>query len=663
MDRIMLQHKFQEYPDDYLFPEQGIVEFLLSRYKLNDVPAVLSQLARQGQAQLCPAEQSRINIGLASCGQAAGAELRAEVLQGRPDFRGTVNVHSVGCIGACYAEPLISVRTPEGLHYLFAKANGFNHSAIIRTAKQQTFQNGAWIVLREKKTGIFTGFEDLTIERVIDEDLADFFRYQKRHVSGHCGLIDPCSLAEYVATGGYFALAGTLLHNSPGQVIAEIKKSGLRGRGGGGFFTGDKWAAAAASSDPVRVVVANADEGDPGAYMNRALLESDPHQMLEGLILAAYAIGAERAHVFVRHEYPLSVSHLRKAISDNYAAGLLGRNILGSDFHLDVEITQSGGAFVCGEETALLQVMQGHRGEPAPRPPFPTERGLDNHPTVINNVETLANIPWIIGHGADQFRQIGNEQNPGTKIFCLTGDIGRSGSIEVPLGTDTQTVVEKIGGMKAERIKALQIGGPSGGFIAYSNFPLDFSSLEQAGAMMGSGGLVVLDHSHCLVSLAQQSIEFMVGESCGQCLYCRDGLAALQAMLEQLTTNRAGEQQLDNLVELSRVVSELSRCALGRSAVNPLLTSLRYFPEEYAAHVQHICPAGQCREMIRFDIVQSACTDCLVCYKSCPLDAINLLPILGPARYQFDDDSCVRCGICVEVCPHACIVTKPRYAN
>ena len=638
------------------------IELLLARRHglLCVIPPILTKLARQGQDLLCPRDVSRINVGTASCGQAAGAGQRLDLLTTRADFAGAVKVHNVGCIGACYAEPLIDVRTTEGRHYLFGKAGSINHSAIIRTALKQRVHDSAWLVLQERHPGILTGFEDLDVLRAANNDFAAFFAGQQRRISGHCGLIDPHSLAEYVATGGYFALAKALFEQTPSDLIAEITASGLRGRGGSGFPTGQKWLLAAESSDPLRMVVANADEGDPGAYMNRTLLESDPHRCLEGLLLAAYAVGAQRAYVFVRHEYQLSIANLRKAIADLYAAGLLGSHILGTGFSLEVEIIQSGGAFVCGEETALLQVMQGRRGEPVPRPPYPAEQGLGGHPTVINNVETLANVPWILTRGAEEFRATGSAQSPGTKIFCLTGDLPRPGFIEVPLGTRTATVVEEIGGAAPQSIKALQIGGPSGGLLPYRDTPLDYSTLQQAGAMIGSGGLVVLNKSHCMVDLCKQLTAFMAAESCGQCLFCRDGLAQLHKLLDRLTRNRADESLLRDLAELSRTVSELSRCGLGRSAVNPLLSGLTYFAEEFASHTQGICPAGACHALIRFEIDQTACTDCLVCYKVCPVGAITLLPGRGPARYRFEDERCVRCHSCTELCPHACIMTKPR---
>ncbi|QEM67044.1 4Fe-4S dicluster domain-containing protein [Geobacter sp. FeAm09] len=640
---------------------EEIAQLLAARAGLRNIPPVLVELAQQGHRLLCPTTMSRIGVGAATCGLAAGAGERLALLAARPDFKDRVVVRHVGCLGACFGEPLVDVRTPDGRHYLFGRVGSHLHWPIIRTAQMGTLQKGAWLVMREREPGLLTGYEDLEVETVIDGNFAAFFEHQTRRVSGNCGLIDPTSLPEYVAAGGYFAFAKALLELSPSRVIAEVTASGLRGRGGGGFRTGHKWESAAAGADRQRIVIANGDEGDPGAYMDRTLLESDPHRVLEGIMLAAYAVGADQAHIFVRREYPLSVERLRRAIADARAAGLLGGNILGTDFSLRIGITQSAGAFVCGEETSLLRVMEGHRGEPAPRPPYPAQSGYRGHPTVINNVETLANVPWIIARGADDFRGAGNGDSPGTKIFCLTGDIPNAGFIEIPLGTGARTVVEGIGGAAPGNVNALQIGGPSGGIVPYDDFPLDFSAVASVGAMIGSGGLVVLDATRCLVDLVHHLVSFMAAESCGQCLLCRDGLATLEGMLARLTANRGTPDTIERMEELAHAIPDLSRCGLGRSAVNPLLTTLRHFRGDYAAHLDGVCPAASCKALIRLEIIPSLCTDCLGCYEACPVNAVKLHPgTRGAARYSFDDDLCVRCRICVEICPHGCIVAVPR---
>jgi NADH:ubiquinone oxidoreductase subunit F (NADH-binding)/(2Fe-2S) ferredoxin len=617
--------------------EQEIALQLATRYGLREIPPPLRSIAEQGHALLCPANMSRINVGMASCGQASGAGPWAARLAARPDFAGSVIVRDVGCLGACFGEPLVDVRTPDGLHYLFGRVSSENHWPIIRTAQQRSSQQAAWLVLRERRPGVFTGFEDLEIVKSYSEPFAAFFAHQKRRITGNCGLIDPLSLPEYVATGGYYALAKALLERRPEDIVAEISASGLRGRGGGGYPTGWKWETAAASGDRRRYVIANADEGDPGAYMDRTLMESDPHRVLEGIMLAAYACGAGEAYIFVRHEYPLAVQRLRRAIDDARGAGLLGERILGTSFALEVGIIQSGGAFVCGEESSLLQVIQGQRGEPWPRPPYPAQRGLHGHPTVINNVETLANVPWIIARGADAFREAGSGDSPGTKIFCLTGDIPNTGFIEVPLGIGARTVVEKIGGAARRDVKALQIGGPSGGIVPYADFAMDFTALSTAGAMIGSGGLVVLDKSRCLVDLARHLTGFMADESCGRCLFCRDGLARLASLLANLTNGTGSPGQSEEIAELSRAVADLSLCSLGRTAVNPLLTTLRHFRGEFDAHIADNCPAVYCKPLIRFEIIPSRCTDCRACL-DCPVQAISYQAGKGALGYTFDHD-------------------------
>jgi len=636
-----------------------IAAFLANRYSLRTIPLRLAELAEEGHHQLCPANMSRISVGVATCGQAAGAGFRSILLSARPDFVNDTMVRNVGCLGACFAEPLLDVRTPDGLHYFFGQVNSKNsivHWSIIHTAQKRSWHRGIWLIMRERQPGMLTGFGDLELEKDYTGYLGTFLEHQKRRISGNCGLIDPHSLPEYVATGGYFAFAKALLQLSPAQVLAEVTASGLRGRGGGGFSTGEKWEIGAASRDAERIIIANADEGDPGAYMDRALVESDPHRVLEGIMLAAYAVGARQAHIFVRHEYPLARASLRRAINDARDAGLLGNNILGTGFLLDIGITQSAGAFVCGEETAMIQVLRGNRGEPLPRPPYPAQKGLNDHPTVINNVETLANVPWIIAHGAGVFREVGTAGSPGTKIFCLAGDVPSAGFIEVPLGTSATTVVEKIGRASPQSVKALQIGGPSGGIVPYSDFFLDYTSVSSIGAMIGSGGLVVLNKNRCLVDLVHHLVGFMADESCGQCLLCRDGLATLKHMLAILTGKEAKPELLiAKLEELSWAIATLSRCGLGRSAVNPLLTTLKYFREEYNAHLDAICPAASCKAMIHFEIIPAHCTDCENCSLLCPVEAITLGPGKGPERYIFNHDRCIRCWTCAAICPHGCI--------
>lgn len=618
------------------------------------LPGELLSLAEEGRETICPSAVSRVSIGLATCGRAAGALAISQKLAARQqDWEGVARVVNVGCLGACYAEPLVDVRTPDGKHYFFGKVDGNSLWHIIRTAQGSPSSSYLWAVARERKTGVLRGIYDLELIRVENPGFAEFFRLQVRRVSGRCGLIDPGSLAEYMATGGYSALVRALFQLRPGDVLAMVADAGLRGRGGGGFPTGKKWEMAAQSPDPVRIVVANADEGDPGAYMDRALLESDPHSVLEGLILTGYAVGAAQAYIFVRHEYPLAVRALRRAIADARKAGLLGRHILGSDFSLEVALVESAGAFVCGEETSMLQVMEGRRGEPHRRPPYPSTRGLWGHPTVVNNVETLANVPWIVLHGAEAFRDVGTEQSPGTKIFCLTGDVRRTGFIEVPLGVSSKVLVEKIGGAPASSIKAIQIGGPSGGIISYGDFTVDYESVASSGAIMGSGGLVVLGSKRCLVDLARHLVSFMANESCGKCAVCRDGLPELAALLQALTAGRSHEAVLTAIEDLSKAIAGLSLCGLGQTAVNPVLTTLKYFRAEYEAHISGKCPALSCKALINFEIDLARCKDCRCCYLVCPSGAVMLRQ--GKERYVVDRQLCTKCWACYETCPFGCI--------
>jgi NADH-quinone oxidoreductase subunit F len=500
---------------------------------------------------------------------------------------------------------------------------------------------------------VLRSFHDLEFVKVNNQGFIEFFNSQVRRVSSRCGLIDPENMAEYVATGGYSALARALFQLQPADVIATITESGLRGRGGAGFPTGLKWQRAAQSSNPLRIVIANADEGDPGAYMDRALLESDPHSVLEGLILASYAVGATQAYVFIRHEYPLAVQALRRAIAEARQAGLLGQRIMGSEYSLEVALVESAGAFVCGEETSMLQVIEGKRGVPYPRPPYPSTRGLWDCPTVINNVETLANIPWIVLNGAEAFREVGTEQSPGTKIFCLTGDIKRTGFIEVALGTSSKVLVEKIGGASPSSVKALQIGGPSGGIISYSDFGIDFESVTFSGAIMGSGGLVVLNNDRCLVDLSKHLVDFMAKESCGRCAVCRDGLPELAALLNTLAAGRGNEGILTAIEELSKAIAGLSLCGLGKTAVNPVLTSLKYFRSEYEAHLSGRCPALSCKALIKFEINLARCKDCRCCYLVCPSSAVMMRQ--GKDLYVVDHQLCIKCWACYETCPFGCI--------
>jgi NADH-quinone oxidoreductase subunit F len=624
-----------------------------------NVRVPLQSLAEEGRLSLFP-QKSRISLSMATCGRIAGAESIVRSLAER-DWENQACVVEVGCLGACYAEPLVDIRTPEGRHYFYGRVDRQSLWPIITTALgNPPGDSHLWAVARERQIGVLHSIHDLEFVELKKPGFQEFFRSQVRRISGRCGLVDPQSITEYAAMGGYQALEKALFNMKPENIIDIVMASGLRGRGGSGFSTGEKWKITSRDSDPVRIVVANADEGDPGAYMDRALLESDPHSVLEGLMIAAYAISASQGYIFVRHEYPQAVKTFRKALANARKVGLLGRNIMGSNFSLEIGIVESAGAFVCGEETSLLQVMENKRGEPRTRPPYPATRGLYNHPTLINNVETLANIPWVIQNGAKSFREVGTAKSPGTKIFCLAGTVERMGFIEVPLSTNTRVLLEEIGGTSPNSIKALHIGGPSGGIVPYQGFSLDYESVSATGAIMGSGGLVALGENSCMVNIAQHLTHFMAQESCGKCVLCRDGLPELEKLLLDLCIGNAREGILQEIEELSRSIKESTLCGLGQTAVNPVLSTLKGFHLEYMAHLRGCCQAVQCKPLVDFAIDLTACRDCRACYIVCPSGAVKMRS--GRERYIVDRQLCSKCWACYETCPFDCIkITSEEY--
>jgi len=625
--------------------------------KSRDDP-VRRKLLEEGRKSLY-GQKARISVGMATCGQIAGAQEIYNTLAARNTWEGAIQVVKVGCRGACYAEPLVDVRLSDGTHYFYGKMSKKALWHVIRTAEGKPAEDHVWAIARERHPGSFEGEFDLEFVKVFHSGFYDFFKRQTKRVTARCGLINPYSLAEYVAADGYRALEKALFTLKPEEIIRMISDSGLRGRGGAGYPTGEKLSAVWQSPDPVRYVIANADEGDPGAYMDRALLESDPHAVIEGLIIACYAVKAAQAFIFIRREYGLALQTLRQALADAEEAGFLGGCIMGTAFNLDIAIVESAGSFVCGEETAMLQVLANQRGEPYPRPPYPSECGLRHHPTVINNVETLANIPRIVLYGVEAFRELGTKNSPGTKIFCLAGDIKRPGFIEVPLGTSSRAIVEDIGGTKGETLKAMQIGGPSGGIVAYEDIPLDYESLAQSGVLMGSGGLVAFSKSRCVVDLALHVVNFMVAESCGKCTICREGLLELEQRLRLLTIGKATENVLSEIEILSQAIAELSQCGLGKTSARSVLTSLRDFRGEYEAHVRGRCPAVVCKPLIDFEIVLP-CRMCRACYIVCPSGAVTMRE--GKKRLVVDRSLCVKCWACYETCPFNFIkITSEEY--
>ena len=486
-----------------------------------------------------------------------------------------------------------------------------------------------------------------------------FYKKQLRVALRNCGVIDPENIDEYIAVDGYQALAKVLTKMTPDDVINEITASGLRGRGGGGFPTGRKWSFAKASVNDVKYVCCNADEGDPGAFMDRSILEGDPQCIIEAMIIAGYSIGAHHGFVYIRAEYPIAVERLQKAIDQAKEYGFLGKNIFGSGFDFDMEIRLGAGAFVCGEETALMTSIEGNRGEPRPRPPFPAVKGLFGKPTVLNNVETYANIAQIILNGSKWFASMGTPKSPGTKVFALGGKITNVGLVEIPMGTTLREIVEEIGGgiPNGKKFKAAQTGGPSGGCIPalHIDTPIDYDSLLALGSMMGSGGMIILDEDTCMVDIAKFYLEFTVDESCGKCTPCRVGTRILLQFLDKITSGKGEMEDLEKIDELARHMQTSSLCALGQTAPNPVLSTMNYFKDEYIAHIKDkTCPAGVCKALMKYEIIPAKCKGCTLCARNCPVGAIS-----GTVKqpHVIDQDKCIKCGLCMRNCKFGAIYT------
>ena len=503
--------------------------------------------------------------------------------------------------------------------------------------------------------------ESVTTEGVKNLNDTNFYKKQVRVALRNCGVINPEKIDEYIAREGYMALGKVLTEMTPDEVIQVILDSGLRGRGGAGFPTGLKWKFASGNRGNVqKFVCCNADEGDPGAFMDRSVLEGDPHVVLEAMAIAGYAIGANQGYIYVRAEYPIAVERLRIAIGQAREYGLLGKNIFNTGFDFDIDIRLGAGAFVCGEETALMTSIEGKRGEPRPRPPFPAVKGLFGQPTILNNVETWANIPRIILQGADWFASMGTEKSKGTKVFALGGKIRNTGLVEIPMGTTLREVIEEIGGgiPDGKKFKAAQTGGPSGGCIPAEHFdiPIDYDNLISIGSMMGSGGLIVMDEDSCMVDIAKFFLEFTVDESCGKCTPCRIGPRRMLEILDKITEGNATMEDLDKLEELAAYIKDNALCGLGQTAPNPVLSTLRYFRDEYVAHIiDKKCPAGVCKALLRFEVVADKCRGCTVCARNCPTGAIS-----GSVKqpHSIDQSKCVKCGVCMDVCKFKAIVKR-----
>lgn len=587
----------------------------------------------------------KIHIGLATCGIASGAiETKNAFEETLAQRNVEALIHTVGCLGHCYAEPVVVIDHPDsGFPPIFYPE--------VTPGKAQMLVK----LFLQDGDPRFEHMLGATEENDLIPSIVEFSRFnqEKRVVMEKCGHIDPEDIYDYIAEGGYSALVKTL-QSTPEAIVKEIKDAGLRGRGGAGFPTGEKWELALQADKDAKMVVCNADEGDPGAYMDRTILESNPHQVLEGMAICAYAVGAAKAIVYVRAEYPLAVKIVAHAIRQARKIGLLGKGILGSGFNLDIEVFQGSGAFVCGEETALIRSVEGYRGMPRHRPPYPVHDGLWGNPTVINNVKTFASVPPIIEKGATWFRGIGTRTSPGTAIFSIVGNIVHAGLVEIPMGvTLRQLIFDICGGIpNKKKFKAVQIGGPSGGCLpeVFLDTPIDFDSLTEAGAMMGSGGMVVMDEDTCMVDVARYFLDFTQNESCGKCTFCRVGTYHLLQILDRLTKGEGRDNDLELLETLSNDIKNGSLCGLGRTAPNPVLTSLKYFMDEYEAHAkEQRCPAMMCRALTAFyfdlDLCARGCDACATC---CPVDAVFTT---SNRKKGVDQELCVKCGECLVVCP------------
>jgi NADH:ubiquinone oxidoreductase subunit F (NADH-binding)/(2Fe-2S) ferredoxin/NAD-dependent dihydropyrimidine dehydrogenase PreA subunit len=653
----------------------------------------LERWKQEGLEAISP-KKRKVTVGMATCGLASGAKAVFDALT--EEFGKTsedIIVAKTGCLGFCQMEPIVEVFSPGQPRLLYKQVTADKAVEIVseiisgkpkkenilcamtRAEKWDAslFPASAVASIEPAEMGKRPNFSAATKSAAGRQEAASggipriedipFYGKQEKIALSRCGCIDPESLSEYIATGGYFTLWKVLTSMKPDEVIAEVERSGLRGRGGAGFPTGRKWQLTRKAAGNEKYIVCNADEGDPGAYMDRSLLEGDPFAILEGMTIGAYAIGrtrldysggasAQRGFIYVRDEYPLAVENLNTAVERARAVGLLGQNIMGTGFSFDVRLIRGGGAFVCGEETALIASIEGRPGEPKQRPPYPAEKGLWGKPTNINNVETWANVPWIISHGADAYRSIGTESSKGTKVFSIVGKINNTGLIEVPMGLTLREIVHEIGGgiPGGKKFKAVQTGGPSGGCIPESllDLPVDYESLTQAGAIMGSGGMIVMDEDTCMVDVARYFLDFLKEESCGKCAPCREGIDRALEILERICHGKGKESDIDTLEGIAQMMKGFALCALGTTAPNPLLSTIRYFRDEYEAHIRDgRCPAGVCRDLIVYRINPEKCTGCMLCAKICPQGVIS-----GERKqvHVIDESRCIKCGMCFEVC-------------
>lgn len=570
------------------------------------------------------------------------AQFKDEI--GRQGLELQVNCKQTGCHGFCERGPVIVIG-PKEIFYQRVKATD------VPEIVSKTLLNGE-VVDRLLYT-------DPIGQKALYEHEVPFYRKQTRLVLANNGKIDPTNILDYIAIGGYQALAKAVTTMSPNEIINTVEKSGLRGLGGGGFPTGRKWRSCREAHGDFKFVIGNGDEGDPGAFSDRSLMEANPHSILEGMIIGAYAIGAKQGYLYVRAEYPLALKHLQTAIDQAREYGFLGNNIFNSGFDFDIRINRGGGAFVCGESSALTASIEGKMGEPRAKYIHTVERGLWNQPTILNNVKTWANVPLIINNGADWFAKIGTEKSKGTGIFSLVGKVNNTGLVEIQMGTPLKTIIYDIGGgiTRGKKFKAVQTGGPSGGCIPEEllDLPVDFESLTEAGSMIGSGGMIVMDEDTCMVDVARYFLDFLQNESCGKCVPCREGIKRMLEIVTKITKGQAGEEDLELLQDLATMVKDFSLCGLGQTAPNTVLSTLKYFGDEYATHIRDKkCPAGTCRDLITFVILEDKCTGCGACTKLCPQQAIDAYGI----THTIDPAKCIRCGICRDSCPFGAIIAK-----
>lgn len=625
-------------------------------------------LADEGQSSTINAEhstpQGEVRLGMENCCQASGtAEVHSAVVEACKELGIDVRIKPVSCVGTCNQVPLIDVATPDGniVRYPNVKPDEVKEILLHHFRPANPLRRLKNAILHQ----IDTFHTDqtwnnilFTPEKVRTQGINTFLKGQLRISTEGFGRLNPLDLDEYLSQGGFEALKKAVTEMSPQTVIDEVRRSGIRGRGGGGFPTGKKWQTvrdnANLSSHPV--VVCNGDEGDPGAFMDRILLESYPMRVIEGMAIAGYSVGASEGIFYIRAEYPQAVIRIRKALDMCRQRGLLGEHIFGTDFSFSIRVFEGAGAFVCGEETALIASLEGRRGFPRLRPPYPAQKGLNGRPTLINNVETLSQIPYIVGRGASEYAKVGTQGSRGTKVFALAGKVNHGGLIEVPMGTTLRQIVEEIGGgvEGGETLKAVQIGGPSGGCIPAElcDTEVDFDALNQMGAIMGSGGLVVLGESSCMVDVARYFTNFTCGESCGKCTFCRVGIRRMLDIFDRLTTGQATMEDIDRLEELARGIGRASLCGLGKTAPNPVLSTLRYFRHEYEEHVQGICRTGSCNRMVKL-VITDDCVGCTKCSRCCPSEAIAYTPY---EKHVIDTDKCTQCGLCVGECDYNAIL-------